>query len=117
MHKLKNLWSLGFVIVGTVYLVYLSGLVYHTFAQGWGWFFVAYFSINILILQIAILISGSNVTKPTKGKSIAVLAVCVVLVPTMYYVPVSRIFMVIILVLAVFAVVKSPKSNIVFPQK
>jgi hypothetical protein len=42
MHKLKNLWSLGFVIVGTAYLVYLSALIYHTFAQGWGVYFVAF---------------------------------------------------------------------------
>lgn len=109
MHKLKNLWSLGFVIVGTAYLVYLSALIYHTFAQGWGVYFVAFFSINVMSLQIAILISGSNITNPTKGKSKAVLVLCVVLVPTVYYIPVSRIFVLVIIALAILALAKTPK--------
>ena len=117
MRIVKNVWSVGVVGVGTLYLVYVLELVMVTISKGWGWFFAVFFSVNIISLGVAIALSWTNATKPSKSKALGALLFSGIATLSVIFVPRSGLIMLIILVLALMAFIRNPKADIFLPIK
>ena len=110
MNKLKNRWSFGVAGVGTLHLLAVVGLVWRTVLNGWGWFFIAFFSINIVTLLVAVVLSWFNAFKPSKAKAGIALIMTLISTLSIIFVPREGLIMLILLGLALMAVLRNPKS-------
>jgi hypothetical protein len=117
MRHVKNAWSVGVVGLGILYLINVVELVMVTVTKGWGWFFIAFFSLNIATLLATIVLSWINATKPSKGKAGGALLCSLISTLSVIFVPRSGMVMLVIVGLATIALIRNPKTDLFLPIK
>jgi hypothetical protein len=117
MKIVRNWWSVGVVGIGMIYLIYVLGEVFTSYATESGLFFLLFFSDNLIRLLGTIVFSWLNAIKPSKVKAVGALIFSGLFALSMTLVSYGELFSVTLLIMAVIAVIKNPKADIFLPLK
>lgn len=110
MRKVKNVWSVGVVGVGMVYMFYVLSTVFTAYAFDTGLFFLLFFSDNLIRLLGILVLSWLNAIKPSKVKAMGALIFSALFALSLTLVSYGELFSVTLLIMAVIAVIKNPKA-------